>query len=1030
MRTLQYKAGRNAFCTGPFLAALVLTLMAPGISYSAQTAEGFIQSWAILGQLQQPGGAAPTLAAIRRDYLTNGSNVTEKNLVPAINQALTIAFGGAAASTGYLQGTQPYVVPTIFAYAAPADGVDYNVVFGDVDNIMCYAWTFANNKTGANWKGFIGVASDDSIQVVVNGLEVGAISIPRGWGAANEVQNAYPVTLFPGINLVMIKVFEGGGGFGLRARLQTDATVGVKTAAGSVPDTQVSFSETGTFAYPPLPTASAARAIAGLAQYVPGATPGTTVTITVTPTAAGPVSVSEVVPAGLVISNVSASVGTANVTGQTISWSGDLGGASPVTITYLIAAPTGVCGAAYQLTGSLISGQWDLAIGGQSTLTQASDGWENAPINWGGSITVGDDLPLGRTDYFNCNQSYVIYGDGHDIWDAADDFHFLYAYVRGAFTISADVRINPPNTNVWAKGGLMVRANATAGSPYVILAVTNGGPDIAPNGNMDITIQWRDAQDTGAAWDGATGAAANNDTATLILARAAGSNDIATGYNDLEGANVPFWQSHTAPNIDPAQINLVGLCFTSHATGVVGNCTFKNVALVAPTVIVPTIQSAIRSISQTTYVLGDLIRVQIALGHGQNGNVVVTETVPAGWLVQNISNGGTQTGDTVTWNLNLTGNLTLAYEVYPRGGSTMSGVFQGQYTDPALSQTLPIGGASSITRNETVAVAPFAYWPLNDGTGATADDAVGTNNGALNGTPAWAVTGKFGGALTFDGTDDWVDLPEGLVNSRNGAISLWCNTTRDHGTDNANRAMMFYANQVASGGNGYGGENEIHLNFEANTNTNQVELYMQGGPNIEIATGAGLALNNGQWHHIVASWSPTNVTLYSDGAERVTVANTSNNFICSGFIALGKPVAQERRYQGQLDDVRVYAAALTPEQVAALFSGTPVSAAPAAPTGLAANRISGPRLLVSWAAPAGSVLGYIVSRKVGDTGPFIDYRQVGSAISITDPNVADGTKYTYKVHAYNDMGESPDSAQFEITPQASLGVRHWNLYSK
>ncbi|MHC4325139.1 MAG: hypothetical protein ACYSUX_12820, partial [Planctomycetota bacterium] len=50
-----------------------------------------------------------------------------------------------------------------------------------------------------------------------------------------------------------------------------------------------------------------------------------------------------------------------------------------------------------------------------------------------------------------------------------------------------------------------------------------------------------------------------------------------------------------------------------------------------------------------------------------------------------------------------------------------------------------------------------AYWPLDEGTGTTTADISGNgNNGTFVDAPAW-VSGKFGGALDFDGIDDVVD---------------------------------------------------------------------------------------------------------------------------------------------------------------------------------------------------------------------------------------------------------------------------------
>jgi hypothetical protein len=141
-----------------------------------------------------------------------------------------------------------------------------------------------------------------------------------------------------------------------------------------------------------------------------------------------------------------------------------------------------------------------------------------------------------------------------------------------------------PNHNVWAKGGLMVRANNSAGSPYVIVGLTNGGPDDATyTGDHDLTFQWRDVQDGDAAWDDATGAETNNGPAQLLLNRQANNTGVAAGYDTLgdPGPAEPFWVSHDAPNIPitPGETILVGLAFTSHSEGNVSSAMFYDVSL-------------------------------------------------------------------------------------------------------------------------------------------------------------------------------------------------------------------------------------------------------------------------------------------------------------------------------------------------------------------------------------------------------------------------------------------------------------------
>src|SRR4030042_267174 len=69
------------------------------------------------------------------------------------------------------------------------------------------------------------------------------------------------------------------------------------------------------------------------------------------------------------------------------------------------------------------------------------------------------------------------------------------------------------------------------------------------------------------------------------------------------------------------------------------------------------------------------------------------------------------------------------------------------------------------------------WWKLDETTGCTAADSSGMgNNGAIYGGAEWTA-GKIGGALDFDGTDDYVDLPigSGISSLRSCTFAIWAN---------------------------------------------------------------------------------------------------------------------------------------------------------------------------------------------------------------------------------------------------------------
>jgi hypothetical protein len=80
--------------------------------------------------------------------------------------------------------------------------------------------------------------------------------------------------------------------------------------------------------------------------------------------------------------------------------------------------------------------------------------------------------------------TWSVTGGGGDIFGTSDSFHFAWQPLVADGSMSANVT-SQTSTNVWDKGGLMMRASTDPGSPYYAVFVTPG------NG---VVVQWRTAQ--------------------------------------------------------------------------------------------------------------------------------------------------------------------------------------------------------------------------------------------------------------------------------------------------------------------------------------------------------------------------------------------------------------------------------------------------------------------------------------------------------------------------------------------------------
>ncbi|MFH1884878.1 MAG: LamG-like jellyroll fold domain-containing protein [Planctomycetota bacterium] len=199
------------------------------------------------------------------------------------------------------------------------------------------------------------------------------------------------------------------------------------------------------------------------------------------------------------------------------------------------------------------------------------------------------------------------------------------------------------------------------------------------------------------------------------------------------------------------------------------------------------------------------------------------------------------------------------------------------------------------------------WWKLDEG--AIALDWSGHgNHGTLENNPQWAA-GFDGDALEFDGTN-FVELSTGLIGSDKGSVCVWIKTTQ------ASIGMIFYGSS-GSGGNGFGDEDELHINMMSDGG---VEFYIEGG-DTDVNPQA-MAVNDDAWHHIAATWEVNGLAnLYVDGGTPVSAAHTGNNFELSGRIRLGQPNTRELFYSGLLDDVRVYDYVLSLDEIAIIMRG-------------------------------------------------------------------------------------------------------------
>lgn len=255
-------------------------------------------------------------------------------------------------------------------------------------------------------------------------------------------------------------------------------------------------------------------------------------------------------------------------------------------------------------------------------------------------------------------------------------------------------------------------------------------------------------------------------------------------------------------------------------------------------------------------------------------------------------------------------------------------VYSGVLSVENVLVDMNIGGSNSIsttTKESSIGVdsetAPVGYWPMDENTGTTSTfdysgaDHTGTLNGTMTSTD-W-VPGKFGSALDFDGSDDYVavtDPADGSLDFASGdfTVSAWFKKT------NASSQRFVSKKQTNTADVGYAlGDNATNLYFN-----------IADGVNSDNPTVSATAYRDGKWHNIVGVVERgVGVTLYVDGI----VAN-QDTAIATGSVSTADDLNFARvsgggsSFAGQLDDIKIYNYARKQSQIAYEYSrGLPLA---------------------------------------------------------------------------------------------------------
>jgi hypothetical protein len=172
---------------------------------------------------------------------------------------------------------------------------------------------------------------------------------------------------------------------------------------------------------------------------------------------------------------------------------------------------------------------------------------------------------------------------------------------------------------------------------------------------------------------------------------------------------------------------------------------------------------------------------------------------------------------------------------------------------------------------------------------------------------AWPPTGgKLAGALQFDGVNDYIDCGNPSALNIQDKITLAC-WIKVASFTRAGQAILAK------------GDNSYRLSRSNVGNFIQMSL---SGTSVGWFDGATEVTDN-EWHHIAGTYDGSNATLYVDGVADTSVPATGKISTSSYNLFIGENSQQRGRYfKGLMDDVWIYARALSESEVHAAMLGT------------------------------------------------------------------------------------------------------------
>jgi hypothetical protein len=246
---------------------------------------------------------------------------------------------------------------------------------------------------------------------------------------------------------------------------------------------------------------------------------------------------------------------------------------------------------------------------------------------------------------------------------------------------------------------------------------------------------------------------------------------------------------------------------------------------------------------------------------------------------------------------------TLTVTSYADAAVTASTTYR--YRARAADAAGNVSGYSAVAEATTGTAPPVppglvGGWSFSEGTGATTADASGNGNtGAILGA-TWSTQGRYGNALSFNGTSSLVRVASSAsLNLTTGlTLSAWIRPTANLGgwrtiVQREAEAYFLTASNGTAGRPAGGGTFGSSTPYASSTTATPVNA----------------------WSHVAVTYDGATIRLYINGTQVATRAAGGAIQTVSNPLSIGGNQPYGEYFQGLIDEVRVYGRALTQAEI-------------------------------------------------------------------------------------------------------------------